>query len=291
MSESDGKEHLGNRTKYIGASDAPAILGLDRFRTPYDVWLEKTGRIPQTDLTGNKAAEAGIILEPSVLDFAEKHIGKIKRKIEVPGEGLGYPLVVHLDGITVDGGDPVEAKTSGLFSPLAIEWGEDGTDEVPDYVAIQAQTQLIPTKSEINHIPAFLGGKGFVMYWIEKADELQQIINDRLGIFWNDHVLKDTPPLDSLPSLDLAGKIYREPGSLTEIDPVILDLYLETIAAEKATSKFRNAAKASLLAALGDTEAGTVDGVVRVTYFEQERKEHIVRASKFRMLRPKKVGK
>jgi putative phage-type endonuclease len=282
------KEDLGDRTEYIGASDAPAILGVNQYRTAYDVWLEKTGRIPPVDLTGNKAAEAGIILEPSVLDFAEQHIGKIKRKIEVPAEGLGYPLIVHLDGRTVDGQNPVEAKTSGLFSPLHSDWGEEGTDEVPDFVAIQAQTQLIPTKKEVCHVPALLGGKGFVMYWLQKADELQQIINDRLGIFWNDHVLKDIPPPDSLPSIDLAGKIFREPGSATEIKPVMLDLYLETTAAEKAASKFRNAAKAALLVALGDTEAGTIGGAVRVTYFEQIRKPHMVKGSKFRVLRMKK---
>ena len=287
MTKTKAREDLGDRTKYIGASDAPAILGVNRYRSAYDVWLEKTGRVT-VDLTGNKAAEAGILLEPSVLDFAEKHIGKIDRKIEVPGEGLGYPLIVHLDGRTVDGQNPVEAKTSGLFSPLHSDWGDEGTDDVPDFVAIQAQTQLIPAKSEICHIPALLGGKGFVMYWLQKADELQQIINDRLGTFWNDHVLKDIPPPDSLPSLDLAGKIYRELGSLTEIDPTVLDMYLKATEAEKAASKTRNISKAALLAALSDTEAGTVDGVVRVTYFEQKRKECFVKASKFRVLRPKK---
>ena len=283
------KEDLGDRTKYIGASDTPAILGLDLYRTPYDVWLEKTGRIPPTDLTGNKAAEAGIILEPSVLDFAEQHIGKIMRKVEIPVDGLGFPLIVHLDGITVDSGDPVEAKTSGLFSPLAIEWGEDGTDEVPDYVAIQVQVQIAASKKNLGHIPAFLGGRGFSMFRLPSNKELQQIIMDSLGKFWIDCVQADTPPPNSVPSLAIAGRIRREPGSTIEIDQEVIDQYLTAGDLAKGAKNNFDAAKAVMLAFLGDAEAGLIDDVTRVTYFEQERKAYEVQASKFRVLRIKKM--
>ena len=34
-----------DRTKYLGGSDIGAILGLSKYRTPVDVWLEKTGRV------------------------------------------------------------------------------------------------------------------------------------------------------------------------------------------------------------------------------------------------------
>ena len=33
-----------DRTKYIGGSDIGAILGLSRFRSPLEVWMEKTGK-------------------------------------------------------------------------------------------------------------------------------------------------------------------------------------------------------------------------------------------------------
>ena len=33
-----------DRTKYIGGSDIGAILGLSKFRTPLEVWMEKTGK-------------------------------------------------------------------------------------------------------------------------------------------------------------------------------------------------------------------------------------------------------
>ena len=33
-----------DRSKYIGGSDIGAILGLSRFRSPLQVWMEKTGK-------------------------------------------------------------------------------------------------------------------------------------------------------------------------------------------------------------------------------------------------------
>jgi predicted phage-related endonuclease len=33
-----------DRTKYIGGSDIGAILGLSKFRSALDVWMEKTGK-------------------------------------------------------------------------------------------------------------------------------------------------------------------------------------------------------------------------------------------------------
>ena len=33
-----------DRTKYIGGSDIGAILGLSKFKTPLEVWMEKTGK-------------------------------------------------------------------------------------------------------------------------------------------------------------------------------------------------------------------------------------------------------
>ena len=39
-----------DRTKYLGGSDIGALLGLSAYRTPLELWLEKTGQVvPQTD--------------------------------------------------------------------------------------------------------------------------------------------------------------------------------------------------------------------------------------------------
>jgi predicted phage-related endonuclease len=52
-------EWLCYRTQSIGASDAAAALGLSRCKTPYDLYLEKTGEAEPDDLDGNEAVEIG----------------------------------------------------------------------------------------------------------------------------------------------------------------------------------------------------------------------------------------
>ena len=37
-----------DRSKYLGGSDIGAILGLSRFRSPLEVWMEKTGKEVKT---------------------------------------------------------------------------------------------------------------------------------------------------------------------------------------------------------------------------------------------------
>ena len=57
------------RNETIGSSEIAAVLGLDPHRTPYDVWLTKTGQQPE--FSGNEETKRGNILEPAVADWFE----------------------------------------------------------------------------------------------------------------------------------------------------------------------------------------------------------------------------
>ena len=39
------------RSEYIGGSDIASVMGLSRWKTPLQLWAEKTGNIPQEDLS------------------------------------------------------------------------------------------------------------------------------------------------------------------------------------------------------------------------------------------------
>lgn len=59
---------LAERKLGIGGSDVAAIFGLDRYRTPDDLWMEKTGQlIPADEPSGDK--ERGIRLEPFAVEL------------------------------------------------------------------------------------------------------------------------------------------------------------------------------------------------------------------------------
>jgi putative phage-type endonuclease len=299
------------RQKWIGGSDVAAILGMSSYRTAYDVWLEKTGQDPGEQ--GESApADAGSRFEPAVLDkFSESH-GPLERKVHLIAEGLGFPLAVNLDARHIAERAPVEAKTSGLFGPLDPEWGDEGTDEIPQGYILQCQAEIVCAKSELCYVPAFLGGRGFVTeppFLVRRNKELIQLMLDRLGNFWNGHVLKDIPPEDSLPTLEIVKRIRRIPESSVQIDPEIMQRWLDAKAKTDAAEEWEKQCKAAILAALGKAEGGMGGDQGNVTYYEQSKTgfdatrlqtdkpdiyAEYVKKSTFRVLRhqkPKKKGK
>jgi len=55
---------LSERWKSIGGSDAAAVVGLSQWATPFTVWCDKTGRVP--DREDNEAMRQGRDLEEYV---------------------------------------------------------------------------------------------------------------------------------------------------------------------------------------------------------------------------------
>lgn len=50
--ESRHRAWLAFRTEGVGGSDMSTILGLNTYTTPYELWLEKTGRQKPEDISG-----------------------------------------------------------------------------------------------------------------------------------------------------------------------------------------------------------------------------------------------
>lgn len=44
-------ENIENRKKGIGASECAIVLGLCKYKSPYELWLEKTGRKEPEDIS------------------------------------------------------------------------------------------------------------------------------------------------------------------------------------------------------------------------------------------------
>lgn len=272
------------RRGYLGASDIAAVLGLSPWRSAYEVWAEKTGRLEGD--ADSKAIALGNAIEPVLLDWAESQLGPLTRQKEVAIDGT--PIVCHPDAIT-EAGDPVEAKTSGIAGPIYGEWGEPGSDQIPQYYLVQCLVQLAATNGELCHVPALLGGRGFVMYAVPADDSLQSEIIERASTWWERHVVADTPPsLEAPPPLDVLKRIRRVPGKLADINPELVQRWLEAKEAAKQATKIAEESQAAIIAALGDAEGAELPDGRELTYFEQVRREYVVPAGSFRVLRVRK---
>ncbi len=263
---------LAARRNYIGSSDAAAILGLDPFKSAYDVWLEKTADIEPD--TSSEAAEIGNWIEPLLCKWAEDQVGwRMRMSPDTFVSPCGI-LAANLDAIE-DDDEPthfIEAKSTGL----ADDWGDEGTDQVPPRVVTQTAIAFACVPSlRVAWIPLLLGKHGLrrKLYRVNRDYGIVDAVADKCRAFWRDHVLTRTPPPGTAPNLDLLARIRREPESCVDLDDTsLLDQWEDAKAKAKEADEAVDAAKARLIASLGAAESGRLaDGRI-VTYLQQTRK-------------------
>lgn len=278
------QDEIERRRHFLTATDVPQILGKSPWGNASDVYLNKVHR---RQFKGNAATEAGTLLEPAVVAWAHQQLGGV-----VEGDWRVHENGINacsLDAMTLDG-EPVEAKTSGIVSPGSPhQWGEPGTDEIPDYYLLQVHAQLLVTGAKRAFVPALIGGRGFVMYVVRSHQGLEDQIQRASEQFWTEHVEARIQP-DETPKLETLKQLRREPESVVSIPDELVELYLAAKAEEKAAVAKAEAAQTQLLASLGVAEAGDYSGG-RVWYSEQTRKGYQVQESTYRVLRVKAAKK
>ena len=153
------KEQRKKRKKYLGSSDIAALMECSPWGTTYDLYLEKTGQVKMEK--DKPYLTAGQIFESGVLEWASIELEQsLTKSPENISEEL--KLMSHPDA-EIPGGDPVEAKTTGLFAPVIGTWGEPMTDEMPDYVVLQCQAHLICSGRQTCYVPTFIGDRKSVV--------------------------------------------------------------------------------------------------------------------------------
>lgn len=277
---------LERRRKHLGSSDMATVLGLNQYKTPYELWLDKSGKLePEKQ---SLAAKTGQRFESAVLEWAQSELGSLVRNQRRVLKGT--PISANLDALLVADQVPVEAKTSGLFSPLSHEWGTAETDEVPDVVKIQVHVQMMCVgAAEVAHVPAFLGGRGFQMFHVPRNPRLCEIILERAAQFWR-LVTTDTPPEKQEASRTTLKVLRRVPKKVVAVSQELVDRWLKTNETKKRYTAAHAEAELALLRAFGDAEAAVTDDGRAVTFFPQKRKAHEVQASEYRVFRYRAQG-
>ncbi len=251
------------RKQGLGASDIAAIIGRDPFRSAYDLWLDKTGRIPDDTEGDERRFEVNNALEPAILGLAAKRLGQ---PVVKPTSTFVYPggiIMANVDGMVerfARGQPIVEAKSTCMEG----DWGEEMSDQVPDRVLIQVQMQMLCSGSKVAYVARLLSKFGFAfsMYRVPFAEELAVELARRADNFWQENVAADVAPEITpfnLPSSDLLGSIDRDDHSV-ELDPQVVFEYIAAKEDAKKAEKIAEERRVRLLAALGDAEAGYAPG-------------------------------
>lgn len=272
------------RKKHVGSSDMSAILGCNPYQTAYDVWLVKTGKVELEPTT--ESMEDGTYLEARLLDHAEKEwqLTPLERNVHKILDG--FPIATNVDAVVIDTNEPVEAKTTGMNTRPSAEWGEAGTDQVPDNVIIQCQVHLACLNAAICHVPAWIFGRGKFLYYVPRNEDLIDLIKTESVKFWA-CVERDVPPENSLPTLSVLKLIRPQPKKTiiipAEHNNLIISFdYLKQ--ETKLANEKKNLVEAEVRALLGDAEIGECEvGILTNTI--QNRKEYTVKATSFPVLK------
>lgn len=269
------EEWLEERRKNIGGSDAPVLLGLNKYKTKYQLWLDKMGLLP--DFGGNAATEWGNRLESVVADaFAEASgLG-----IEIPEKPIylndKYPRMHGTpDRLTSDNG-VLEIKTTGAHNKHVWD------DGVPPHVNAQLQHYLMILDRPHGYVAVLIGGQDFRWWRVEADEEMQENIFSAVQSFWEDHIATGVPPQVSGEDELTVNKIYdTSNGETVEIDDDILELVgvRNNVADQIATLETeKKSLEATIKMWVGDNETVVCDGTKVLTWKEQSKTSFDVKA-------------
>ena len=158
------------RQQGIGSSDAAAAVGLSPYKSPLQLWAEKTGqaRFPEPDPQDDRHPMYwGTLLEPIVAAHYTRRTGRRVRRINAVLQHPQHPWMLANVDREVMGSSEVqllECKTAGLHG--ARLW-QDG---VPEYVQLQVMHQLAVTGKAACDVAVLIGGQELRIHRIERDE-------------------------------------------------------------------------------------------------------------------------
>ena len=263
------------RKSGIGGSDVAAIMGLNKYSSPLEVWLVKTGKQQSPDLSGNQAVEWGNILEDVIAEkFKEAHADDydVYRKNAMLVSKERPWAFANLDRVVIDRKTKkkgvLEIKTVGMYR--ASDW-ENG---VPAYYLTQVTHYLSITGYDFAIVAVLVGGQDYREFYIERDADDIKAVNEYVDTFWHEFVETDTPPalIGNSSEADALLSLHSVPDSTYE-SALDADIDLERLQEIKAEIKRLETEKAkienNIKALIGDAK-GIETESSRITWVRSE---------------------
>ncbi len=264
------EEWLKERKKSLGGSDMGAVLGMNKYRSPWVVWAEKTDRLGEEP--ENEAMRQGRDLEQYVASrFEEASRLPVRRMNYILRNGDCPCLHANIDRRVIGRDAGLECKTANALNMKRYTGGE-----FPASYYAQCVTYLAVTGWQRWYLAALVLGKGFYCYqittipdddtpkWCESSvyvsPEEIEALKRCAADFWHDYVEADSPPpMDGDASTTEAlESIYEGGGGEVELfgREGLIEQYQSLMSRKKAIEKDADAIKQQLMKDLGDNERG-----------------------------------
>lgn len=282
----DREEWLDRRADGIGASEIAAVLGESPWMSPLALYAAKIGAY-ERDLSDSEPVYWGQKLEAPIIEAYSERTGRRTRKAGLLLRSLQHPWALcTLDGETSADGVtwwPLEVKNTSSFK------AEDWENGPPPHYYLQTQQQILVTGSSKATICALIGGQRMVWCDVPRDEATIRKIVYHGSRFWERVVSRDVPmPDGSRSSRDALAALYPEGKGVVVLPATAGDAADEIEAMKEQRRELdrrielaENVVKASL----GEAEIGALPDGRSFSWKLQHRKECVMKATSFRVLR------
>ena len=248
------------RRHSLGGSDAAAVMGLNPYKSPFALWAEKTGMVPEPDIGEKESVRLGNYLEPYVAQRFSEITGKKVRRENAILKNPDYPWAhANVDRMVIGEKAGLECKTT---SELNLRRFKNG--EYPANYYCQCVHYLAVTGYEKWYLAVLIGNRELRIFEIQRDEDEIRALMESEKRFW-DLVERRVPPeADGSPATSEAlDTLYPGGGGEMDLTPVSRDIrdYLAIKTQIKALEEQMDARENAIKAYMADATRGTSGGM------------------------------
>lgn len=254
-------EWLKQRNKGLGGSDAGAVMGVNKYKSVYTLWAEKTGLV-SSYVPDNEAMLQGRDLEDYVAKRFCKDTGKKVQRSGYSFQSEEYPwMLANIDRKVVGENAGLECKTANIFTQEDYRSGV-----IPDSYYCQCLHYMAVCGFDRMYLAVLVLGRDFHIFSIDRQDQTVQVDLETLiaaeSDFWG-LVKSNTPPaIDGSDSTTATLKAINPQNvkeTVMNVDALeeILDAREEVLLTIDDLNEKKTALENQIRDALGTYEEGT----------------------------------
>lgn len=248
-----------DRHKFIGGSDAGTIMGVNPWKSRYQLWLEKTKQVEPVDISDKLAVWFGTEEEEIVAKRFCLETGKKVKRSNMQYSCQEYPYIVgHVDRLVVGENAGLECKTTSAWNKTEYEEGE-----IPPQYYWQCMQYMMLTGREKWYIAVKKDNTQFYILQVERNNDHIALLIDAECTFWDLVVNNNAPDIDGSESTSNAlQKRYQNDtqdvidlsysSTVTQCLQSIQEVDVQIDALNKIKAEYQNKIKAEI----GDHEGG-----------------------------------